>query len=131
MPAVLNAHRDAKAQPDRLRLPDRFRVSAFRKRPVKGKSCRGDRLWSPQPGAQSNIKVVEAHHLGRPQSAAPTGSRQIANRCKAIVAVVMLLLFVIVCTVRAFDAASLSTSVPSPQASANTCVTCHQQKGDE
>lgn len=41
----------------------------------------------------------------------------------------MLLLFVIVCTVCAFDEASQS-SVPS-QASANTCVACHQQKGDE
>jgi len=42
----------------------------------------------------------------------------------------MLLFFVIACTARAFDEASQSTA-PPPQANANTCVACHQQKGDE
>jgi cytochrome c553 len=43
----------------------------------------------------------------------------------------MFLFFVIGCTVRAFDTdASQATSPPS-QANTNTCVACHQQKGDE
>jgi cytochrome c553 len=39
--------------------------------------------------------------------------------------------FVIGSTVRAFEADADQATSPPPQADANTCVTCHQQKGDE